>query len=141
MVRPSRNRVFLFIVLAVFPLATIVHAQDPCLSSGKLSDDFTNELALTGKPQIRFVPFKIASKESPRNGLVLQDVESCGIRGNCDSRVYLSDAKDPKCYRNALSFNGHWLGVDQRRKVATVLVDGRAFELNEKTSLFEEKKK
>lgn len=109
-------------------LVPMIASAAECVGFSRLAPDFASELSLDVKrANIRFVPVNLAlesaKKESP--AYVLADQESCSVRGDCDSVVYLGDEKG--CYRSVLSFRGKWKGVDPKkgRELASLVIESR----------------
>lgn len=133
---------FLFSAIVLAPFARA--EETSCISFARLPETFQKEFGLDGKARVRFVPFDfpVGSSAVSTKGFVLQDEESCGIWGNCDSIVFLSADQDGKrCYRRVLSFKGNWGGVAkaEKRSPASIRVGFRRFEFDERNYRFEEK--
>jgi hypothetical protein len=148
--------VFLGLSLFAGPVAAV----EDCVRFPRLAPDFAAQLSLdVKKAKIAFTPLDLAldPKAGERPGYVLADLEGCSVKGDCDSLVYVGDAKG--CYRSVLSFRGKWKGIDRKRgrELASLEVESRFeslkgrgplgierrrrhFEYSPKTSRYEETK-
>jgi hypothetical protein len=119
-----------FLVLFVFGFGTAgsARAAPECVSFDRLVPAFADELAIDVKTaKINFIPINLAwnLKGAERPGYVVSDESSCSIRGDCDSLVYLGDARG--CYRAVLGFRGKWKGLTRKqgRELASIKIESR----------------
>ena len=114
----------LFLMLS---LPTLSFAGD-CVTFTGLLPAFTTDLSLpVKKAKIYFRPLNLAAGAGAAEGAayLLQDLDSCGMRGDCDSTLYLRT--DAKCYRPVLSFRGKWKGLERKagREFASLRIESR----------------
>lgn len=115
------------VVLGLSLVARPAAAED-CIRFPRLAPDFAAEHSLdVKKAKIAFLPLEFAldAKGGERPGYLLSDLQSCSVKGDCDSLVYVGDAKG--CYRSVLSFRGKWKGLDRKhgRELASLQVESR----------------
>jgi hypothetical protein len=100
----SHERRFLaFAIPAVlFGCASLVpwSAFGGCIGFSELPKRFLEARGASMDTRIRFIP-------AGAEGYLLQEEESCGLTGRCDSTLYLPDEK--RCYREVLSVRGRWI--------------------------------
>ncbi len=119
---------FLVLLVCGFGFVEPARAALECVSFDRLVPAFADELAIDVKTaKINFIPVNLAmdAKGAERPGYVVSDESSCSIRGDCDSLVYLGDAKG--CYRAVLGFRGKWKGLTRKqgRELASIKVESR----------------
>ena len=103
---------FIFFIVGIL---SSVHAAD-CVPFDRLVPKFGSELAIdVKKAKIQFTPLdlRLATSEAERAAYLLADRESCGLRGECDSTVYVADPSG--CYRSVLTFHGKWKRIDRKK--------------------------
>ena len=151
----AAGSLFPSLAIAALPVKTVVEpptaaSMGECISFPSLPQAFATELSLESRSaEIRFLPFDFsaAGGSSRHRGFIVQDVASCGIKGNCDSIAYVAieSSSNRSCYRPVLNFTGKWTGVEanrgRKRSLASVRVEARRFLWNEKEFRFVEEAK
>jgi hypothetical protein len=103
-------------------------ARAECLGFPRLVSDFSKELSIdVKKAKIALTPISLETEKEPDHyrAYLLADQESCSVRGDCDSVVYLEETGG--CYRAILSFRGKWAGIERKtgRELASIDIDSR----------------
>lgn len=115
----------IYLLFFLFPAFA---SAEECIAFPRLAPSFASELSLDLKrAKIQFTPVNLSleSVKSETPAYVLADQESCSVRGDCDSVVYLGDGQG--CYRPVLTFRGKWKGVDPKkgRELASLEIESR----------------